>query len=256
MEKILSIIIVNYRSEKYLNQCLASIFAIWGQEHEIIVVNNDKDEALASISEKFPLVKIIQQPENIGFGAAHNVGIRHAQGKYVLCLNPDTEALEKIDVVLDYFEKNTSVAAIGLKLLNNSGQAQKWIAGTEINPRRLIKNKFLGDTLPKNGAKILQVDWVSGGAMFIKKEIFEAVGGFDENFFMYFEDMDFCKRVRQIGGEVFYFSNISLRHIEGGSSENKIKQKKYYYASQDYYFRKHFGLITSIIVKVVRKIFI
>lgn len=253
----LSIVIVNYRSVKYLKKCLASIFAVWGREYEIIVVNNDENESLASVIGTFPAIIIAQRQKNSGFGTAQNAGIKIAQGKYILCLNPDTEVLEKIEKILEYFEKNPEIAIIGPKLVNNSGRAQQWIAGAEINLWRLIKNKlsFFKDKQIQENNEITVVDWVSGGAMFIRKETFERVHGFDEKFFMYYEDMDFCKRVRQAGEKVLYFPSVSIKHIEGGSSENKTKQKKYYYESQDYYFKKHLGAIQSKIAEVLRIFF-
>ncbi|MDO8240571.1 MAG: glycosyltransferase family 2 protein [Candidatus Moranbacteria bacterium] len=254
----LSIIIVNYRSEKYLEKCLSSIYGVWGESLEIIIVNNDVNESLAKIATSFPAVKIIQQGSNVGFGTAHNAGSRLAGGKYLLFLNPDMAVLDSMEKILDKFEEDDTVGIIGARLVKLDGQNQAWSAGYEANILSIIKNKIkLSEReMVWNSAQTKEVDWVSGGAMFIRKEIFDKVSGFDENFFMYFEDMDLCKRVRALGKKVIYFPSVRIEHVEGGSRENKNKQKKSYYASQDYYFSKHFGSTQATLVKLLRKIFV
>ncbi|KKR21825.1 MAG: hypothetical protein UT50_C0003G0006 [Candidatus Moranbacteria bacterium GW2011_GWA2_39_41] len=254
----LSIIIVNYHSEKYLDKCLSSIYGVWGQDLEIIIVNNDIAESLQNIIEKFPAVKIIQQKENVGFGRAHNAGAQITKGKYLLFLNPDTIIVNDATDILNKFEQDNSVGIIGAKLVNSEGKNQSWSVGYEATLWNILKNKlgFPESRRIWESAQTQEVEWTSGGSMFIRKEIFAEVGGFDEKFFLYFEDMDLCKRVCKIGKKVLYFPSVRIEHIEGGSVENKNKQKKDYYASQDYYFSKHFGLIQSVLIRLLRKLFV
>jgi len=255
---ILSIIIVNYRSEKYLEKCLSSIYGVWGHDLEMIIVNNDVTESLQGIIEKFPAVKIIEQKENVGFGRAHNAGSKIAQGKYLLFLNPDTIVLNDAVDILNKFEQDDGVGIIGAKLVNAEGKNQAWSVGYEITLWNIVKNKlgFLKGRNVWEATQTQEVEWTSGGSMFIRKEVFESVGGFDEKFFLYFEDMDLCKRVRNFGKKVLYFPSVQIEHVEGGSVENKNKQKNDYYASQDYYFSKHFGTIQAELVKLLRKFFV
>lgn len=240
--KLLSVIIVNYRSEHYLERCIASVYNYLEKDiFEIIVVNNDICEDLKRTSSNFAEIKIINQQRNIGFGAADNKGAREAHGKYLLFLNPDTEILSAEAVkILDKFAENKKIAAIGPRLLTDKGKTQEWCAGKEFTLWELIKNN-IGLVESKKiweSQKEIFADWVSGAALFIRKEIFESIGGFDENFFMYFEDEDLCKRIRRAGYNVVYFPQVSILHHGGKSRKSPLKQKKQYFASLFYFFWK------------------
>lgn len=238
----LSIIIVNFRSEKFLKKCLASIYNIWGEELEVIVVNNDTKESLADISLDFPAVKIVKQEKNFGFGAANNTGAKIAQGEYLLLLNPDTEILSNnLEKIFKKFQENKEVVVIGPRLITGEGETQKWCAGKEFTFWRLIKNN-LGIIESKKiweSQKEILADWVSGAALFIKKEIFNKVGGFDEHFFTYFEDDDLCRRIRKVGYKIVYYPEISIKHIGGQCWESVSKQKMHFFNSMAYYVKKH-----------------
>ena len=277
----LSIIIVNYQSEEYLKKCLLSLRnKIKDFEPEIIVVNND-DKKINIMSFRAPDasrgveksrdpsassdmlsdcaqddIKIINSGENLGFGKANNLAAKNASGEILWFLNPDTKIIpENIKELLNKFSSNPKVGIIGPKLITESGNIQGWIAGYETNLWNLIRNN-LGFPKSKKiweSEEKKEADWVTGAAMFIKKDLFQKLGGFDEKFFMYFEDEDLCKRARQTGYKVIYCPNFIVRHLGGKSFENKKEQKKYYYASQDYYFQKHFGKFTAFWVKVLRK---
>ncbi|GBE16976.1 N-acetylglucosaminyl-diphospho-decaprenol L-rhamnosyltransferase [bacterium BMS3Abin15] len=284
-EITLSIIIVNYKSERYIEKCIVSIREkIKDLSFEIIVVNNDESDI------EFDNVKIINSGENVGFGRANNLGAKEARGKYLLFLNPDTLLLtENIKKVVEEFENNEKIGMVGPRLLTIKNETQRWCAGAESSLLNLIRNNF-GATKSKKiweSKEKTRADWVSGAAMFIKKELFYRLSGFDEKFFMYFEDEDLCKRVRSTGYKIIYFPEVEIKHLGGKSFENKTlkdsnltcktksseaflsvkalasaeakegkkAQKNYFYASQDYYFQKHFGKLTSWIVKFLRKVF-
>lgn len=238
----LSIIIVNFKSEQFLKRCLASIYNVWGREIEIIVVNNDITELLADIERAFPAVKIIKQQKNIGFGAANNAGAKIAQGKYLLLLNPDTDILaDDLDKIFKKFGENKEVAVIGPRLMTDSGKTQEWCAGKEFTFWRLIKNNFgiiESQKIWESRNEIL-ADWVSGAAFFVKKEIFDKVGGFDEIFFMYFEDEELCRRIRKAGYKVLYYPEVSINHIGGQCRENFLFQKIHFFKSMAHYIKKH-----------------
>lgn len=267
----LSIIIVNYQSEEYLKKCLNSLQSkINNLNFEVLVVNNG-DKKLSAVSFRDSSaspdilsgyaqngIKIINLGENMGFGKANNLGAKKANGEYLLFLNPDTEIVsENIEGLLNEFSSNPNIGIIGPKLITKSGNIQKWIAGYETglaslikNNLGIIKNKKIWDSKEKKEA-----DWVTGAALFIRKDLFEKLGGFGEKFFMYFEDEDLCKRARQMGYRIIYYPNFIVRHLGGKSFGDKNVQKKYYYASQDYYFQKHFGKFTAFWVRVLRRIF-
>jgi GT2 family glycosyltransferase len=248
----LSIIIVNYQSVGYLKKCVASVFdKAKNISFEIIVVNNSED-VINEISD----IKIINSKENLGFGKGQNLGVKNASGEILWLLNADTEVLsgDIQGIIREAQEKGV----VGPKLLDNSGRAQSWSAGVEPTIWDLIKNNLGLKASRKvwQSPKKREADWVSGTSLFIRKDVFQKLGGFDEKFFMYFEDIDLCKRAREAGYKVIYFPEFIIRHFGGKSFENSALQKKYYYQSQDYYFEKHFGKFQSGLVKLLRKLFI
>jgi len=257
--KQLSIILVNYRSENNLLQCLLSLerFLI-DINHEIVIVNNDAEEFLLEIKKNFPQAVIIEQKENVGFGRAINAGAEISEGEILFILNPDTEILDDLNPIVEILEKNPEIGAVGPKLLGENGKIQEWSTGVEISFLDLIRNN-LG--LPRSkkiweSLATRETYWISGAALFIPREIFLQMGGFDENFFMYFEDNDLCRRIRGVGKKLLYFPEVAIRHWGGKSSQDSQKQKQYFFASQDYYFQKHFGSVQVFWLKLLRTIFL
>lgn len=254
----ISVIVVIYKGQLYLKSCLKSIFDNTREVNlEIIIVNNNPQKL--DLLDNDPRIKIINAGQNLGFGRGHNLGALQAQGEILWLLNTDTSVVsDNISEVLDEFKNYPKIGIIGPKLITEMGETQPWIAGFEPNLWDLIKNN-LGI---KSSRKIWEskekkeADWVSGTSLFIRKDVFLKLGGFDERFFMYFEDIDLCKRIREAGYKVIYFPEFSVRHFGGKSFENSGLQKKYYYQSQDYYFKKHFGKFKSGLVKLLRRIFI
>ncbi|MFA6047398.1 MAG: glycosyltransferase family 2 protein [Parcubacteria group bacterium] len=256
----LSIIIVNFRSAHLLPECLFSIREkiLNRADSEIIIVNNDACENLENIKEKFPEVIIIDNEKNVGYGQACNIGAKVAGGEILLFLNPDTKILsDNISEVLN-LSNSKSVAIIGSGLVTEDGESQKWCAGEDINIWNLVKNNLglAGDNKIINSKKPLEVAWVTGAAMFVKKDIFEALSGFDGKFFMYFEDVDLCKRIKIAGYKIVYNPLFQVFHRGGESHLEKKEQKENYYTSQEYYFKKHCGAIQAALLKILRKIFI
>lgn len=251
-----SIVIVNYKSEAYLNQCIASIYAeCEGINKEVIISNNDNVESLIKIKKKYPEIEIINNTTNIGFGAASNAGAKQARGKYLFFLNPDTQLVSfKYEQFQKELVQNNETGIWGAQVLTQENRQQKWTVGwREVDLWDLWKNNISFFNQKQSQTTLF---WVSGAALIVKKEWFGKINGFDEKFFLYFEDVDLCKRMRKLGKKIGHTKNIQIKHKEGGSQKNKIKQKKEFYLSQDYYFRKHFGLIEMYIVKILRKMFV
>lgn len=258
-DKTLSIIIVNYRSERILKNCLASIYGKINPEidFEIIIVNNDRQEKLNEISLAYPGVEILNSKNNRGYGAGNNLGARRARGSLLFFLNPDTEILsENIQKIISLFLADNSLGILGSRILTLEDKVQKWIAGPQTSLINLIKNNLGLDNYKEieKVQKPEKVDRVSGTALFIRKELFKTLGGFDENLFMYFEDEDLCQRVRNLGQKVLYFPEFSVRHVGGESYPEKKQQKKDYYRSQEYYFKKHRPIFERLVVKILKKI--
>ena len=255
----LAIIIVNYQSQAYLRTCLESIYRqIKSMPCEIVVVNNDEQEDILALKKDFPEIKIIKTEKNIGFGRGANLGVENSRGEWLLFLNPDTELLSDHAKTIRLFEKISAVGIIGPKLVDENDVLQEWIAGAEITLGSLICNKFGFGQSKKiwESAVSREADWISGAVLTIRRELFAELKGFDENIFMYFEDVDLCRRARAAGKKIIYFPEEKIRHWGGRSSADKKAQKKNYYTAQDYYFCKHYGRTYAGLVRFLRKIFV
>lgn len=257
--KKISVILVNYRSEKNIFRCLLSVKNfLRNVAHEIIIVNNDKEEDLNEVKKRFAEITIINQTKNIGFGRAINVGVEMAKGEILFFLNPDAEIVfGKIAEVARIFSGDKNVGILGCRIVSERGQVQPWIAGVEKTFWDLLKNN-LGIKKSQKIWKAKQktrADWVAATAMFIRKDLFNYLGGFDNNIFLYFEDVDLCARAAKTGAKIIFFPGFMVRHKGGASFKDKKAQKKYYYASQEYYFQKHCQKWEAVIIKLIGKIF-
>jgi hypothetical protein len=252
-ELIISFVIVNYRSQEHLKKCIVSLREKVLFPFEIIIANNEESELNKSL---FPDTAIIEIKKNIGFGSASNRGSEIAQGKYLCFLNPDTILLSGIENVISEFEENKKIGVIGGRMTNENGTTQNWIAGKKINLFSLVLEN-IGLSQNKNilsSSKKIVADWVTGGALFVRREIFRHIGGFDQNFFLYYEDVDLCRRIKAAGWEIIYLPEVSVRHWGSQSFTLSQNQKKYYYASQKYYFQKHYGSLQAGLVDFLRKL--
>lgn len=254
----LAIQIVNFRSRHYLDKCLFSIVETLpdGVEVEILLVNND-EISLEKIADKLrekATLKVQEIGKNIGFGRAHNAGFGASQGDVVLFLNPDTVILPgALQALLDVFEdQRTGIA--GPLLVDSAGKVDPDCFGNKWSLLSTVGKKIFGrGGSPISASKeIFETDWVSGGAMMVRRSIFEKIGGFDENFFMYFEDVDFCLRAKKQGALVAVNPKARIFHESGKSFESEREKKALYYASQDHYARKHSGRIGAGLVKLLR----
>jgi N-acetylglucosaminyl-diphospho-decaprenol L-rhamnosyltransferase len=255
-----SVVIVNYKSKESIFRCVDSIFANFGKETdwEIVIINNDHWDSLKEL-EKRQRIKITNLFHNVGFGSAANKGAEEAQGELLLFLNPDAEvASSRLDLIFNEFESDPNLGIIGSKIVDRHGAVEPWSAGVEVNILNLILNN-LGLSRSRKiweSRNKIQADWVSGAAFFVRRELFLKNGGFDEKFFLYFEDMDFCKRIREKSFSVLYLPAFSVRHEGGKSFENKKMQKRHYYDSMEKYFQKHHGKVASITMRFLRKLFL
>ncbi len=238
-----------------MKKCLASLFRkLKNINFEIIIVNNDTSDLKA-----IKRAKIINLKKNIGFGGANNIGAKKATGDFLCFLNPDTVILsENMNKIIEEFKKDPKIGVIGPRLISEYGETQRWCAGVTTTPWDLIKNN-MGIKKSRNiwESKIKkEAGWISGAALFIPRELFLKLKGFDENFFMYFEDMDLCQRAKKIRKKIIYFPKVKIKHWCGKSSADTKTQKREYYQSQDYYFKKYYGGPISWTIKLLRKLII
>lgn len=253
----ISIIIPNYQSEHYLARCLASLQKhLMLVSHEIIIINNDPEPI--TIIAPTENIHILNAEKNNGFAGACNAAASTALGSVLFFLNPDTEIISGNLAELLTSLQDPTVGIVSPQLLTTSQDVQPWSAGYEITLQELLRNKFGLVRSKKLWEKNIQTqpDWTSGAALAIKRELFDKLGGFDENFFMYFEDVDLCKRVKKEGLQIISLPTIQILHIGGQSASSTREQKKCYYDSQDYYFKKHFGTFQLYLLKILRVFFL
>lgn len=239
----ISIIIPSYRNEAYLKNCLLSLKKAFSfPEAEIIVV----DIAPLATSSSFEGVSLLPMTQNKGFGAACNLGAKKACADLLFFLNPDTELLFlSAKEIFDAFRDKELVLA-GLPLRLPSGKPQPFGYGEFPSLFNILRTNIFGEK--RNPRK----DWVSGAALIIRRDIFWQIGGFDENFFLYFEDVDLCKRALGGKGRAVLLEESKVLHFGGKSTGNSRLQKKNYYKSQDLYFAKHCSETASLLVKFLR----
>lgn len=254
----LSIIIVNYNVKEFLLNMLDSVQkATKTISAEIIVVDNASDDgSVESIKEKFPSVKLIVNEKNVGFGAANNIAMLHASGKYFLLINPDTIVREDTFIkMISFFEQNPEAGIAGCKVLNADGSLQlacrrgfpgPWTSFTKVMglstlfPKSRLFARYNLTYLDEN--KTYEVDAVSGAFMMLRKEVYDKIGGFDQEFFMYGEDLDLCYRTQQAGYKVFYVHSTEIIHYKGESTKrSSMDETKVFYDAMHLFVRKHFS---------------
>jgi len=275
--KDLSIIIVNYNVKEFLLNLLKSLKdAVKDISTEVIVVDNaSEDGSVDAVKKKFPKVKLIVNNKNIGFGAANNLGLEIAKGKYILFLNPDTIVKEDTFTnLIKFFENNPDAGMAGCKVLNPDGSLQlscrrgfpgPWTTFTKLTglsslfPKSKLFARYNLTYLDEN--RTYEVDAISGAFMMISRKAYEKVGGFDKLFFMYGEDLDLCYRIQKAGYKVYYVHSTSVIHYKGESTKrSSIDETKVFYNAMHLFVKKHFSssLIIEIILQaaiLVRKLF-
>ncbi|MCU0780402.1 MAG: glycosyltransferase family 2 protein [Akkermansiaceae bacterium] len=251
----LSIIIVNWNTRELLRACLASVNQhTTGLEHEVIVVDNHSaDGSPAMVRAEFPEVRLIENPQNLGFAAGNNQGIRLARGRAVLLLNSDTELVENsAKTLFDFLFSKETIGAAGGLLIYPGGGAQ-WSYGYEPSLGRMLWITLSGllripwgrkpvAIVPGTDAGPRPVEYIVGADLMIKKNVLDRVGLLDESFFAYFEETDLCARIRQAGFEVRYTPATRILHRIGSSfSADATAKLRIYYTSLFRYLQKHRG---------------
>ena len=256
----LSVIILNYNVRYFLEQCVLSVQkALEHIEGEIIVVDNaSTDESCEMMKQKFPEIKLIRNSENVGFPKGNNIGVAHASGEYICILNPDTVVAEDTFEKLFKFchselvsESNTGI--IGCKLIDGTGQflpeckrgvPTPWVAFTKIFslyklfPRLKWFNQYYAQHIAENENG--EVAILVGAFMFMKRDLYLQVGGFDENCFMYSDDIDLSYMVQQLGKKNYYFAETTVIHYKGESTVRDVTYMKRFQEAMQFFYGKHF----------------
>lgn len=253
---MISFIIVTYNSQTYIRNCIEHIIAIPDVSHEIIVVDNDsKDDTRQIVRDRFESVRLIEMKENLGFASGVNAGVRSAAGDVIFLLNPDASILSlDLPAALAGISSDHT-GALGPKVLNprdlgrqfsarrfptlRTGIFNKSSIFTSLLPRNRYSMDYLNPIIDDN--KPQTVDWVSGCAMFFRKDVFDSMGGFDDGFFVFYEDIDFCYRLKKAGYRVVYNPAIVVSHEIGISRTVPTLKINYErHRGMWLYYKKHF----------------
>ena len=255
--KTISVIIVNYNVRDFLEQALLSAGrALQNIPSEIIVVDNaSADGSVQMIKERFPEVILIENRQNTGFSAGNNLGLRRASGKFIVLLNPDTVVQEDtFTKLLEFFEKSPEASAATCKILNPDGSFSvdcrhsiptpltafwKLLGLDRLFPKSRFFAKYNMTYLDEN--ELNQVEAISGSFMMMRREIVKKVGELDEDFFMYCEDIDYCHRINQAGGKIFYVPDSQIIHYKGESTKiNNLDYVITFNRSLYTFYKKHY----------------
>ncbi len=252
-----SITMVNWNTRDELRECLRTILQQDGAvTFEAIVVDNASSDGSAEMVEKefSGQVKLIRNDGNAGFAAGQNEAIEHSQGRYVMLLNPDCRFLEvdSLTKMVQYMDENPGIGILGPKIINPDGTLQfsarrfptMFAAGFRhtILGKLFPKNRFVRSYMMTDWAhdQVADVDWLSGSALMVRREVIEQVGDLDERFYMYCEDVDWCKRAHLAGWRVVYFPMTTVTHRIGAASDRiPIEMIRQHHKSMLRYWLKH-----------------
>lgn len=254
-----SVIYVNWNAAEEIAASIVSAKEhVRDLDYEIIVVDNDSPESCAVLEQDGVL--LIRNPVNSGFGAGCNLGAAHSRGRYLLFLNPDTRLQNDILSCLSQFLDETPTAGgCGPMVLREDGGIDFGAARADINVlNEFLEHSTLAFRFPKNSIlghphylswdhqSTRTVDSLLGACMMFRREVFDSLGGFDENFFLYAEEVDLCRRTRKAGYDIYYVHTCKVLHKSKHSTTKYFggmqKMVMQYLVSLNYYFKKHYGL--------------
>ena len=267
----LSCIIVNYQQSESLKGCLNSIYqTIQEIDFEVIIIDNsEEDLGLQSLKENYPKVQIVYNPTNVGFSKANNQAAKIARGKFLFILNPDTILKEQaINSMFRHIRSNLEIGVLGPKVLNPDGSLQyscrryptlwtglfnRYSIFSRLFPQNRLTTRYLMLDFEHNETS--PVDWLSGCCLMIPKSVFEAVNGFDENYFLFNEDIDLCRMLNQSGKKVIYFPEAKVIHkVSTSNSKTTSRVIIQRHLGMMYYFKKYHS--KNLLIRVIVNFFI
>lgn len=252
----LSVTICSWNTRDDLRVCLQSLrdVAAEARIETIVVDNNSEDRSAQMVEAEFPEVKLIAMSVNLGFGRAHNKAFEVARGEVLFPLNSDAVMHEGCFTwVLELLRSDPNIGIVGPKLLNPDGSLQYSARRFPTPMAALFRNTLLGKLFPKNKYtrdylmtdwahdEPLDVDWVSGAAFAFRRDLFEQIGGFDERFFMFLEDVDLCYRAHEVGSRVVYLPEAVVTHKIGSSTDKAPNRMIHqFHHSMLLFYKKHY----------------
>ena len=262
----LSIIILNYNVRYFLELCVLSVQnGIQDIDAEIIVIdNNSQDDSCEMMKKRFPNIKLIENKENSGFPKGNNIGVAAAKGEYICILNPDTIVAEDtFSKVLAFAKKQKELGIVGVKLIDGTGNflpeskrgiPTPFVAFTKITGLYKILPKTFGKYYAQHLSENQtgKVDIMVGAFMLMKRDLYLEIGGFDENCFMYSDDIDLSYMALKKGKSNYYFHETSVIHYKGESTVKDETYMKRFQEAMNFFYQKHFrvSLLFSVFMKV------
>jgi len=266
----ISIVIVNYNVKDLVDNCISSVYASNDNKYNIeifFVDNNSIDGSVNLIEKKYPDVRIIRNEKNLGFSKANNIALKQISGKYVLILNPDTFLEENtFDKLISFCKSDSKVGAVTSKLILSNGKLDsacrrsfptfsvafpRMLGLSKIFPKSKLFGKYNLTYLDEN--ETYEIDSICGAFMFIPKNVIDAVGFFDEEYFMYGEDIDLCYRIKKSGYKIFYYPEVTTIHYKGSSTrKTKISYVNNFYGAMSIFVKKNLKGATGLVSFILR----
>ena len=247
----LSVIILNYNVCNFLRQAILSVqSAIENIEAEIIIIdNNSPDDSCAMVRAEFPELLLIENKENIGFGRANNQAVEQAKGEYVCILNPDTAvAPDVFDKCLDFIKATPDCGAVGVRLIDGTGdflpESKRNLPTPKVSLSKITGSKKQDNTYYANHVAEEATGAVTvlpGAFMFMRRSLYNKVGGFDKAFFMYGEDIDLSYSIEKAGYKNYYLGSAHVLHYKGESSQQDKVYLDRFYGAMHIFYKKHFS---------------
>jgi GT2 family glycosyltransferase len=247
----LSIIIVNYNVRYFLELCLRSVQASCDNiDSEIIVIDNvSADDSCKMVKDLFPEVILIENSENVGFSRANNQGVAIAKGEYVLILNPDTVVGEDcFHEILEFADTKNDLGALAVKLIDGTGEflpeSKRGIPTLKASLYKILgssntKGTYYANHIESNG--IDEIDILVGAFMLMKTAVYKKVGGFDEDYFMYGEDIDLSYKLLKENLKNYYLGTTKVIHFKGESTRKDVRYLKHFHGAMEIFYKKHFS---------------
>ncbi len=255
----ISIVIVTFNSSSFIGRCLHSILErVKGMNYELIVVDNaSKDKTCFLIEERFPEALLVRNNSNEGFAKANNLALRRARGDFILLINPDTEWKKgELQGAIQFLIDHPEIEALGCRLMLEDGSWQKSHGNFPTLIREIKEAFYLPKIFPQSqwmrgvyayqdNREPIPVDWISGTFFLFRKGMLTEVKTFDEHYFMYYEDIDLSKRIREKGKEIYYFPEIEIAHYQRVGSVIDYGESPYIY------YNKFFGFNFAEILRYI-----
>ncbi len=256
---LISILIVNYKVSALVHQSIQSIEKFVKTPYEIIVLDNDSDDgSVESLDNNYKFTKVIASSENLGFGAGNNKAYEESKGKYIFLLNPDTILIDdSVDRMISFLESNCDVGLVSPTLLYEDGTLQRSVRKFYTYFGSLLDNRFMNPVVSRfpfitkvlpglvNHSISQEVEWAKGAALLIKREVIDQIGLFDEDFWIYGEEMDLCFRIGKAGWKKVFLHDCRIIHLEGKSTvQSSSRMFLMNYKGMYLFLSKHFSVQT------------